>query len=292
MNLFGNIFGAKKTESQTSMPLSDETLEKIIEGIKSETSVPCMKLVLKDGTPSLTDSKLGGLPYIPHNENFPLDAQNRQLKLLAQINCQDIQGLQNFPSSGLLQFFVASNRLFGLNTASPTEQTGFAVKYYETVDETVTEDEIKAKIAVSEDSAKPKFPLNGGPFKLEFEAGTDFISASDFRFEKLLIEKADVFCPNCGIKSLFDLSDEQQQMLSKAFSGGGSKIAGYPRFSQDDPRGITDKNLQSFDTLLLQLESDGENIDYGDFGAANFFIEQASLAARSFSKVLYNWDCM
>ena len=288
-NLFGNIFGTK-TEKQAE-PLSDETLEKIISEIKAETSVPCMKLVLKDGTPSLTASKLGGLPYIPHDGALPLDAQNNQLKLLAQINCSDLSGLQGFPERGLLQFFIATNRLYGLSTASPTEQTGFALRYYETIDETVTEDEVKAKTAVPDDSVKIRTPLVNEPLSIEFEADTDFISTGDFRFEKLLVQKAEALCPNCGVKSLFDLTEEQQQKLAAEFQGKGSKIFGFPHFAQDDPRGIADKGLEGFDTLLLQLDSDSENIDWGDSGTGCFFIEQSALAARNFSKVLYNWDC-
>lgn len=298
-NLFGNIFGKKSADSasdkaqpqeQLDGKISDETLSKIIEAIKAETETPCMKIVLKDGSPSFAGSKLGGLPYIPHDGNFPLDSQGKQMKLLAQIDCNDIS-LQGFPANGLLQFFVASNRLFGLNTAAPTEQTGFAVRYYETVDATVTEDEVKSKVIADED-AKPRFPLKGGAFAIELLPETDFISAGDFRFEQMLADKANALCPNCGIKSLFDLTEEQQRQISAAFSGSGSKISGFPHFAQDDPRCVADKNLQSFETLLLQLDSDDENIIWGDSGTGNFFIEPAMLAECDFSRVLYNWDCL
>ena len=299
-NLFGNIFGKKSADSvsdkaqpqaQLDGKLSDAALEKIIEEIKAETSVPCMKLVLKDGAPGLTDSKLGGLPYIPHDGTYPADAEGRQLKLLAQINLKDVV-LPDFPGHGLLQFFIATNRLYGLNTASPTAQTGFSVKYFEAIDETVTEDEVKAKTAEPDDSVKIRTPLEKEPLSVEFEATTAYISTGDFHFDKLLAEKAEAHCPDCGIKSLLDLSEEQQQKLSSIFTGNGSKISGFPHFAQDDPRCVADKNLQGFETLLLQLDSDGENIDWGDSGTGNFFIEPSALKASDFSKVLYNWDCL
>ena len=78
-------------------------------------------------------------------------------------------------------------------------------------------------------------------------------------------------------------------MVSLA-SGQGSKLGGYPFFTQEDPRTYGD--YPTFDTLLLQIDTDDElDIMWGDSGVANFFIALEDLKKRNFSKVLYNWDC-
>ena len=59
------------------------------------------------------------------------------------------------------------------------------------------------------------------------------------------------------------------------------------------PRKIQDiiKKYIDYDTLLLQIDSDGKYIMWGDVGIGNFFISKKSLLEKDFSNVLYNWDC-
>lgn len=68
----------------------------------------------------------------------------------------------------------------------------------------------------------------------------------------------------------------------------GHKLLGYPSFTQSDPRYDT---YAKYDTLLLQIDSDGDDIMWGDCGVANFFINKEDLKNKDFSKILYNWDC-
>ncbi|OFZ67216.1 MAG: hypothetical protein A2V79_00125 [Betaproteobacteria bacterium RBG_16_56_24] len=82
----------------------------------------------------------------------------------------------------------------------------------------------------------------------------------------------------------------------------GSKIGGYPGFAQQDPRKFThchpvikwdptgwEDRTDEFEFILL-LQLDG-NLNWGDFGLANFFIRKVDLVNRDFSKVLYDWSC-
>ena len=71
--------------------------------------------------------------------------------------------------------------------------------------------------------------------------------------------------------------------------GDGSKLLGYPCFTQYDPREYEEEK-RKYDRLLLQLDSD-EHICWGDIGIANFFINEQKLAEGDFSDVFYNWDC-
>lgn len=46
--------------------------------------------------------------------------------------------------------------------------------------------------------------------------------------------------------------------------------------------------------LLLQIDSERRNgveIQWGDWGVCNFFIQEAKLKQLDFTKVIYNWDC-
>ena len=82
----------------------------------------------------------------------------------------------------------------------------------------------------------------------------------------------------------WDVMDE----FGKSVRPQGHKIGGYAYFTQDDPRRPDDPML-----LLFQLDSD-EVMDlmWGDMGVGHFFIREKDLAARDFSRVLYDWDCL
>ena len=62
-------------------------------------------------------------------------------------------------------------------------------------------------------------------------------------------------------------------------------MLGYSYFIQEDPR--TDEKYADYDTLLLQLDSEG---DYWDCGIGNFFINKKALLEEDFSKVLFYWN--
>ena len=112
--------------------------------LKAETKVPCVKMELNDDKPSIFESKVGGLGYIPHDEKFPADSKGRQLRLLAQIDCSKVS-IEEFPKAGLLQFWILNNDLCGADFDNNTKQDSFRIIYYKDIDTSVTENEIKAK---------------------------------------------------------------------------------------------------------------------------------------------------
>ena len=56
---------------------------------------------------ALTDSKFGGLPYIPQGGSLPTSAEGKPLFMLAQINCEQLPENSIYPKKGLLQFWIA-----------------------------------------------------------------------------------------------------------------------------------------------------------------------------------------
>ena len=90
---------------------------------------PCVKITLTDTKPSIFESKIGGLGYIPHDKDFPTDSNGNQLRLLAQIECDKIQ-LDGFMKTGLLQFWILNDDVAGIDVWGTTNQDGFRVIYY------------------------------------------------------------------------------------------------------------------------------------------------------------------
>lgn len=225
---------------------------------------PCVKITLTDTKPSVFESKVGGLGYIPHDSTFPTDSEGRQLRLLAQIDCAEIQ-LDGFMEKGLLQFWLAGTDLYGCDFENPTKQDGFRVIYYPEVDRTVTEDEIRNKMTNTEDDYDEFL------FPVDRECGMTFEKSENSYIDYDELEEND------------DYDD------GRWTENSGHKIGGYPYFTQFEPR--DEEQMKEYDFLLFQLDSDSNKVMWGDWGICNFFISSEKLKNRDFSDVFYNWDC-
>ena len=85
------------------------------------------------GNLTLSQSKIGGLPYLPPDAEYPRNPDRQPLTLLAQINFAEMPPLPDFPTSGILQWFIDLHGFFncwGLNSKDPLNQDGFRVLYY------------------------------------------------------------------------------------------------------------------------------------------------------------------
>lgn len=70
-------------------------------------------------TPTLTDSKLGGVPYWDSQQAYPADSNGNPLVLLAQFNLRELPETNLLPQTGLLQFFLLDDRYYGLPLLVP-----------------------------------------------------------------------------------------------------------------------------------------------------------------------------
>ena len=91
----------------------------------------------------ITDSKIEGIPYIPIGRKIPTNSKGQQFMFLAQINCEDLKGLEDFPQEGILQFWILGEDLLGLDFDDYTNRDGFDVIYYEKIEDYYSEDEFK-----------------------------------------------------------------------------------------------------------------------------------------------------
>lgn len=137
-----------------------------------EEKKPCMKITLTDTKPSIFESKVGGIGYIPHDADFPKDSKGNQLRLLAQIECEKIQ-LDEFPKKGLLQFWILNDDVAGIN-----DDNGFRVIYYPETDKSVTEEDIMKKFVRNEFDDNKRLEHLGftiyGEYGMSFEKSENY----------------------------------------------------------------------------------------------------------------------
>ncbi len=220
-------------------------------------------------------SEVGGQPYLPKNVLFPMNPKGRPLFFLAQINFGETPALPPFPDSGILQFYINDDQLFGLKPGMPEKQEGFRLLYFP---------EILREPAALEQASFPKrsygrLPLE--PFQtytMSFDLATEWMGPGDYQFEQH-------FGPDF-IRSFKDEANDVWDYFYELGHNAGHKIGGYAFFTQEDPR-----NVEAPMVLLFQLDSDSTlDIRWGDMGIANFFIRERDLVERNFQRVLYNWD--
>jgi uncharacterized protein YwqG len=223
------------------------------------------------------ESKVGGQPYLPKNVVWPCAPDGKELFFLAQINFAAAPALPPFPSSGILQFFINDDDLYGMDFDDGENPDTFRVLYYPDVveNEAVLQ---KAPPMLRAYDNLPHHPDEEYPLKFELAEGV--VPVTDYAFYQHF---GGDFFRQFGEKE-WDVMDE----FGKAVRPEGHNMGGYAYFTQDDPRRPEDPML-----LLLQLDSD-ETMDlmWGDMGVGHFFIREKDLLARDFSRVLYDWDCL
>lgn len=281
---------AHEARKQTPTPEELQACFSILE----QTVLPYLKLAAVRKPVGLYDSKFGGIPYLPpdfaypHNENPQSD--RKPLKLLAQINFEQLSPLPKFPKEGILQFYISyesSEDMYGLDLNNGRSQAAWRVVYHKDI--------IKDESLLQNPPELPKdknevFPFDG-EFALIAEANSMPVTDTDFRWQDFW---ENVFMADPVCKQLCDkyTDDDIRDALVESMGSNGHRMGGYPVFTQSDPREWAANEQHT--VLLLQIDSQSDNsweIIWGDAGVANFFITPDALEKCDFSDVLYNWDC-
>ncbi len=269
--------------------------------IRAAHKKTCLPFTLEVGESGLTDSKVGGTPYLPRGEAWPVCSYGAPMTFLAQIDCTQLKDLPDFPHAGLLQFFIGTDDVYGADFDDQIAQLGYQVFYRETVDPSVTVADI-AHPRPSDDQERYT-PLGDRPCRIVFgQPREQELPEGDHLFEMLFLQAWNQRRPEKPLNSiwsfygLFPTEERDYNIfaLDPAAITTGHRMDGYPFFTQNDPRS-GDIDYQEFDTLLFQLDSEmrdrRELVLWGDCGVGNFFINREALKRRDFSRVLYNWDC-
>lgn len=304
----------------------------VVDRVQAEHRRPACRLRISRGDYGVTDSHLGGVPYVPRDGTIPTKEASGQLWLCAQINFAQMPPMEPFPQKGILQIFLPDwdfDGGFGLLGEDSRDQADWRVVYHPEVDETVTLEACRAKMAVPweaatkehmprrphrfdlEDIAKgrthlwraPEVPLRIAFSPVEQEPVTD----EDYRFDLLCAQELARRLPGADWEDfapyrLGSDTPEAQAALRKLWAqiqGGGSKLGGWARYLQGDPREDLPE-LAAWDTLLLQLDDDPVDFPAGleddrdlnlNYGSMNFLIRRKDLARGDFSQVLAQWSC-
>ena len=252
-------------------------LSQVISKFKELTKLDCYEIKCVEGEPSIRDTKIGGEPYLPIHEDYPVDKQGNPLPLFVQINFEGFE-LENYPNKGVLQIFsgVAS-------TGLPTE---YAIKYYKDISLAYQNNIVVTHIHNS---------FVRKPIKIEFEKAQEYMPTDDYRFSSTFRKIFnEIF--NANTKSIlgdvlemiddknffYDFNEKELTILKGA-------VGGYASFTQFDPR--EDGHLDA-DKCILKINSNlHKDIYMGDGGNAWLLISSENLINKQFDMAVFDWDC-
>jgi uncharacterized protein YwqG len=223
--------------------------------------------ISEDEKLTFTQSKFLGKPYLPNTIDYPKDKLGNPMILLAQINFAETPHLENYPSDGILQFFISTTEWYDMDD-------------YKILFHPIIENEYQTDFSFLIEKLYEESPVYC-EHKLAFKKVIEYGGYEDFRFDM-------DFNGESYYEYQEKLTDEQKAEMDKILEGAGHKIGGYAYFTQSDPRDYN-KN-QKDEILLLQIDTD-EQIMFGDSGVGNLFINPKSLKERDFDQAWFNWDC-
>ena len=281
----------KQAKEKITLTPEGKKVKKVLTQLKKDTSIPLIKIKAKKAKNlPLTASKFGGVPYWLPETPYPVDENGDKLVLLAQINCSELPPLPDFPTTGLLQFFISTSGEVDYDNL--ISQKWHCVVYHEKIDDNISQEQVLAlNIPLTTQDAEDFdycVPVEG-EYALSFTAGKSGIGLHNHDFGELLKQTAQALKITLDEEydeaiNLYDVigKDAYNKLEESIY---GHHIGGYPHFCQEDPR----EDFPEYKILLLQIDSKN-GIDWGEYGVGNFFITADDLKKRDFSKVLYYWD--
>lgn len=271
------ISAPKKTDE----PVDQDKIKKAFELFKKNTAKDSIRLVPGKGydkeqypiEKTVKMTKIGGVPYWPTNEEWPMDGKTPYI-CLAQLNLSEMPNLSGYPTTGLLQFFVngpteypakwevfyRKNTNADFLTEVPRSTLDDKFDNYPTIDKVYYPTATKEKQIMT--------PADNN-FDIEMEKALGSVFGEKYNYKTNPIPKA--------IENAF-----WDQL--KGVDYYGCRFGGNPFFTQGDVR--DDK----YSEMLIQLDSEA-GMMWGDVGVANFFISKSKLNAKNFDDVFFTWDC-
>ncbi|MCC8171342.1 MAG: DUF1963 domain-containing protein [Parabacteroides sp.] len=114
--------------------MKDNALEEYLSEIEAaDYNLPVSAILFQkneEGKP--WESKLGGCPYLPSKEEYPIGENGKPMLFMAQINLKEVPPISILPDHGLLQFFVCQDDSYGAYAPS-------LVRYIEEITESENE---------------------------------------------------------------------------------------------------------------------------------------------------------
>ncbi len=240
----------------------------------------------------LTQSKFRGLPYLPKDMDYPLDNDGNPMLLYAQINFAEVPPIQDYPESGILQYFHKAP----FWDSDPDDNV---IRFHKDTSQEPRTD--FSFLDLPEDNESPIQCEHKLIFTLKTEYGG---SIYDYFTMLLFYDKEPEAGARINLDALYtfreSLTDNEKALFDDFFSANGHKIGGFGSF----PNHYRDmdtysKNRDDDDLLLLQIDSDSnigieyeeEKISWGDSGVAHIFIKRGDLKRKNFEEANFYWSC-
>ena len=275
-----------------------EKLNAFVAEFKQEALLDAIRIKLSS-TPALeiTQSKVGGLFYLPKSAIIPTNSKGEQLMFLAQINCEELPKNSIYPPKGIMQFWIFGGDYdMGNNYDNPCSDENKRVIYYPRIEEHYNLEELSVMYRPKEnEDGELITPIcTDEPLSMSFQLEKQWRLASDFRFEEAFIEKWNAHFPDKKIEEFWQLDEDLSEFVYEMLDiKEYSQIGGYGYFTQTDPRMYD--SLSDYTEILFQLDSYDEGDEYkilwGDCGVGSFFTTKEQLKNLDFANCLYNWDC-
>jgi uncharacterized protein YwqG len=230
-------------------------------------------------------NRIGGAVWLPDGSEWPLDRSGKRMTFLAQIDFAELPPLPDYPTSGVLQFFIARDDLYGANFEQP-EQGDFRVVWHETT-------EGEGRFETGPQSSQGKYDDYSPLYEETALRGVALRAARAAphrpSVDSWLIQRDAAMLPAGEDTGAWDAIYEYLESPAGQGGYGTSHIGGHPEFVQSDWRAY--ERYQNVDRVLLNLWSNDDVMMWGDVGQGQFTIRREDLLKRDFSKVFYQWDC-
>ena len=248
--------------------ISKDKFELFIEEYKKITEKECYSIDLIEEEPGILDNKIGGKPYLPIGEKYPIDKFGNPMELLLQINLKDIQ-LENWPKSGILEIFISledGDYEYNCNVKLFEENQS-----YQTTFPNIT-----------------PYPIVKQANKIKLSKDICHMPTTDYRFNDVLwkcIEKIYYIKKDCltPVYKIFGKSNWNKELCS-AIKNHLITIGGYAEFIEQDSRIYKNKNKTE---VLFKLDPDKSVKDFStiDKRILNVVIANNDILNKNFDDV-------
>lgn len=244
-------------------------------------SLPAIELEPAGPAPATPGgTRIGGPVWLAAGEAWPADGDGKPMSFLAQVDFAELPPLPDYPTSGVLQFFIARDDLYGANFDKP-EAGMFRVIWREKLDGA-------GKLHMARPSGDRGIEDYSPLYDATVKQG---IALKPKRIDQ--VPSVESWLAERDLKALLndrEKGDHIYAFVDKQYEQTPQlhHVGGHPGFTQSDWR--ADPPYQDVDRVLLNLWSD-DHIMWGDSGQGQFMIRREDLLKRDFNKIFYQWDC-
>lgn len=258
-------------------PMTPEEIAELL-AWHASLALPAVELLPAPERPvTAGGTRIGGPVWLPDGEGWPVDADGASLEFVAQVDFGDLPPLPDFPTTGLLQFFVGRDDRHGVDRDDPTRGSARVLWWPNGL--------AGGGLHPQPGNAGEPSPFGGSEVRatglpLAGRPAEHLPGKWDWRIDARL----EGHLRRPGAEEIYDrlcFGGENAQPVAH-------HVGGHPAFAQFDFR--KPGRFDDFDRTLLRLTSD-DFVSWDDYGEAVFLIRRRDLLMRDFSAAIFYWDC-